>query len=314
MLKRCLPLCLMVVMASGDPGLAGPIPSPLQGVTISATVSKDAGTSIFTYQYRVFNPVANEGQILSADIEITRGLGDAVLSREGLLNGPRYMRHSSENAFQRVPMVPVGISGPDGWTSHLGFDTRTPPRGFAGWGSIDEPFRILPGQAREGFRLTSYGLPGIRAMRMQPDIDYDNLPAEFGNPEKARQLRDGLIFQARTVGPEPPPQAFVPLEFLNYLITLLHDSRLQGWVRKAEAHQELLEELRKAKRRLEANDPGGARKPLGEFLREVREEGCRGFQCNDDKALTSEAYALLFFNGQFVQAQLPRPPGAPDDD
>jgi hypothetical protein len=276
----------------------------LQGVTVSATVTKDAGTSIFTYQYRVFNPVTNEGQILSADIEITRGPGDAVLSREGLLNGPRYMRHSSEDAFQRVPMVPVGISGPEGWTSDLGFDNRTPPRGFAGWGSIDEPFRILPGQAREGFRLTSYGLPGIRAMRMQPDIDYDNLPAEFGNPENARQLRDSLIFSTKTVGPKAPPATFVPLEFLNHLISLLHDSRQQGWIKVDGVHQSLLAKLVAAKRKLEAGETQVAKDNLNAFLNAVRATSCLEFSCPGNKPETSEAYALLFFNGQYLWERL----------
>jgi hypothetical protein len=301
-------------VSQGNPVWSGPIPSPLQGVTVSAKVNKDDRTGIFTYQYRVFNPVTNDGQIWHLDIELSRSLADAVLSRDQLVSGPRYMRHSSEDAFQRVPMVPVGISGPHGWIYGLAFDDQTPPRGFASWGAIDDPSLILPGKALEGFQSTSYGLPGIRAAQVQPDIDFDVLPDEYSDPEKARQLRDSLIFHTWTVGPKAPPQNFVPIEFLNYVITLLHDSRQLGWVREAEEHQKLLKQILKAKRQLEANEPAKAAKGLKKFLKTVQKEGCQDFRCPKGKALTSEAYALLYFNGQYLWERIPKPPHEREDD
>ena len=295
---------LLVVGGLASSVWSGPIPSPLHGVNISTTVRKDRGTKIFTYQYRVVNPPTNDGQIWSVDIEITREPGEAVLTGEGLVNGPRYMRHSSENAIQRVPMVPVGISEPEGWISILGFDGGTPPRGLAGWGS-NEVSRIPPGQTLEGFQLTSYGLPGIRAAQIQPDIDYDNLPDEFAEDlEKNRALRDSLIFHTRTVGPEAPPATFVPLEFLNYLITLVHDSRQQGWITRDGAKTSLLAKLTNAKRKLEAGDTKVTKNMLKGFLNEVEATSCQEFDCPGNKPLTSEAYALLFFNGQFLWERL----------
>jgi hypothetical protein len=163
--------------------------------------------------------------------------------------------------------------------------------------------------------MTSRGLPGIRAITIEPKFKQTPVPeATDENVERLKAIKRAITVTLKTIGPTAPPQPFVAIEFLNYLITLVHDSRQQGWIRKNEEYQELLQELRKAKRRLEANDPGGARRPLGEFLEEVREEGCRTFQCGYDKALTSEAYALLFFNGQFLRAQLPKPPRDRDDD
>lgn len=297
-------ICLLMVACRENPVWSGPIPSPLQGVTVSTTVSKDGQTGIFTYRYRIFNPDINDGKIFSIDIEVGRGHNDAILSREGLVNGPRYMRHSSEDAFQRVPMVPVGVFGPEGWTSDLGFDAQTPPRGFAGWGSIDDPFMILPGRALEGFQLSSYGLPGIRMVRILPDIDWDNVPEEFSDPEKARELRDGLIYGTKTVGPQAPPQDFVPIEFLNYLISLLHDSRQLGWINVDGTHQSLLAKLLQAKRALEIGQTGVAKNTLNAFLNEVRAVSCPEFACPGNKPLTSEGYALLFFNGQFLWERL----------
>jgi hypothetical protein len=305
MLRRGISVCLLVVVTWGNPVLAGPIPSPLQGVTISAAVTKDTGTGIFTYRYRVLNPVTNDGQVKSVDIEVTRGPADAVLSQDGLVNGPRYARHSSEAAFQEVPMVPVGLTAPEGWLSGLRIDRERPSYGSAGWGSMDEPFRILPGHTLQGFQLTSYGLPGIRATEILPDIDIENLPEEFDeNPEAIRQLRQSLTFHTKTVAPKAPPATFVPIEFLNYLITLVHDSRQIGWITRDGAKTSLLAKLTNAKRKLEVGDAKVTKNILKAFLNEVEATSCQEFECPGNKPLTSEAYALLFFNGQFLWERL----------
>jgi hypothetical protein len=276
-------------------------PSLLQGVAISTTVSKDTSTSIFVFRYQVFNPAANEGQIRSIRIEISRSANEAVLGQEGLTNGPEYARHSSEDAFQRVPMVPVGIDGPQGWTLGLGFDNQVPPRGFAGWGSIDQPFRILPGQTREGFQLTSYGLPGIRHVEIRPGVEPPEGLTEW---EELNAFYEQFTFRTKSVGPKAPPQSFVAIDFLNYLITLVHDSRQQGWIKVDGVKQSLLAKLINAKRKLEAGDTKVTKNMLKAFLNEVQATSCQEFECPGKKPLTSEAYALLFFNGQFLWERL----------
>jgi len=309
-MRRAVPITAVAAIivtslsAHTSPSRGGPIPRPLQGVVISASVSK-AGDGLFTYRYRVANPASNDGQIRSLDIEIIRARTEAVLGRDGLINGPRYSSFGSEDAFRRVPMVPVGITGPDNWVYGLGFDDRNPPRAFTGWGSLDEPFRILPGHSLEGFQLTSPGLPGVRTTTVQSGIDYDNLPEEYSDEAKARELRDGLIFVTVSVGPKAPPQDFVPIEFLNYLISLLHQSRQIGWVTRDGAQQSLLAKLVEAKRKLEEGNGKVAKNLLNAFLNEVRAGSCQQFTCPANKPLTSEAYALLFFNGQYLVERLP---------
>ena len=242
---------------------------------------------------------------MSLQIEITRTRREAILARGSLVNGPYYTRYGSEDAFRRVLMVPVGITGPDNWAYGLGFDDRDPPRAFADWGSIDEPFRILPGHALDGFQLTSPGLPAIRTTEIEPGIDYDNLPEEYSDEAKARQLRDSLIYVTVSVGPKAPPQDFVPIEFLNYLISLLHQSRANGWVTRDGAQQSLLTKLVDAKHKLEEGNGKVAKNILNAFLNEVRAGSCQQFTCPGNKPLTSEAYALLFFNGQYLFERLP---------
>ncbi|MCI0372834.1 MAG: hypothetical protein L0214_15985, partial [candidate division NC10 bacterium] len=97
---------------------------------------------------------------------------------------------------------------------------------------------------------------------------------------------------------------FVPLEFLNYLITLVHDSRQLGWIKVDGVHQSLLAKLIAAKRKLEAGDTQGAKDNVNAFLNAVRATSCLEVSCPGNKPETSEAYALLSFNGQFLWERL----------
>ncbi len=298
---------LMLLMAGSPSSLvhgAGPIPSPFRGVTVAAVVRKDERTGIFTYLYRVSNPMINDGLIWSIGIEITQGPNDEVLSPTGLVNGPLSAAIISELAHREVPMVPVGMEGPPEWLLALVVDDHVPPRGLARWDVFHNAEPIRPGQNLDGFRLTSYGLPAIRIVKIQPLIDYDNLPDEFADAQKARQLRDSLIFFTKTVGPKAPPKNFVPLEFLNYLITLVRDSRQLGWIKVDGVQQSLQAKLINAKRKLEAGEPAVAKNMLNAFLHEVQGASCPEFSCPGNKPLTSEALALLFFNGQFLVERL----------
>lgn len=285
---------------------SGPIPSPLQGVTIATRVSHDRRTGVFMFDSRVTNPAVNNGEIRMIALDLSRGPSDAVLSRAGLVNGPRYLLNLSEDAFQQIPMVPVGISAPEGWAPALGSTRGDAPRGLAIWGTLTKTSRIIPGQTRDGYRLTSYGLPGIRTVEIRPDIDWDNLPDEFfGDADRSRALEESLLFRTSSVGPKAPPQNFVALDFLNYLISLVFDSRQMGWIKVDGVEQSLLAKLTATKRKLEAGDTGVAKNILNAFLNEVRATSCQEFTCPGNKPLTSEAFALLFFNGQFLSDRLP---------
>ncbi|PYM04788.1 MAG: hypothetical protein DMD82_13355, partial [Candidatus Rokuibacteriota bacterium] len=143
----------------------------------------------------------------------------------------------SDNALQHAPMVPVGVRGPEGRTSALAYDAATPPHGLASWGSLDDRISIPPGRSQGDFRLVSYGLPAIRDVRAEPDV---TPPPDLADWAALDAFYQQFVFRGRTVGPKAPPQTFVALEFLNYLISLLHDGRQISWIREAEEEKELL--------------------------------------------------------------------------
>jgi len=66
-----------------------------------------------------------------------------------------------------------------------------------------------------------------------------------------------------------------------------------------------LAKLLEAKRALEKGQATVAKNTLNAFLNEVKAVSCQEFNCPGNKPLTSEAYALLYFNGQFLLERLP---------
>lgn len=299
-------LSVFVLIASCSSTHAATVPTPLKAVALSATVGSNDRNGLFTYRYRVTNPGINDGAIRSLTVELTRTPGDLTLNREGLTNGAGYMTFGSADTFARVPTVPVGITGPDGWLLSLSVGGRPTSRSFARWGSPDALLNVAPGRNQDGYQLVSYGLPGIRKAEIQRAIDFDSLPDEYyDDPDLAIALQENLVFHTKTVGPKAPPATFVPLDFLDYLIALLHDSRQNGWVKVEGVHRSLLAKLLAAKRALEASRVEPASGELGAFAREVEAVSCLDFRCPGNRALSSEAFALLYYNARYLLDRLP---------
>jgi hypothetical protein len=66
----------------------------------------------------------------------------------------------------------------------------------------------------------------------------------------------------------------------------------------------MLMKLRETKRRLEADDRPGADNSLKAFIAEVAGVSCEDVSCHGNHPSTSEAYALLYFNGKHVSDRL----------
>ena len=281
--------------------LPGEVLPKLENVHVKARVT-GAPSGVFTYAYSITNPKSNMGEIWLLGIDIRKPADSVDLSSEGITNGPRFLTHSSALVLSTIqaPLVPVGLFSPPGWTSGITI------RGTAGWGSSDDASMIQPGESLSGLEITSRGLPGIRPISVEPF--FRQTPVDEATPENTERIKAieaAIVVTLATVGPTAPPRDFVPIEFLNYLITLVHDSRQAGWIREDGVRQSLLAKLLNAKRKLEAGDTKVTKNVLNAFLNEVRATSCQDFTCPGNKPLTSEAYALLFFNGQFLLERLP---------
>lgn len=223
-----------------------------------------------------------------------------------------YLVENGRGAPQFLIRFAVQVSTPSGpdltQLSPVAWEGRGRIAGttFYSWTTFSEPRGLAPGTSAMGFRLVNApGLPAITRFLAWNDVE----PPSFTEGQAPDSCEgDDLLensFKGVTIGPAPPPQSFVPIEFLSYVITLLHDSRRLGWITVDGVHQSLLAKLLAAKRKLEAGEPGAAGNILHAFLNEVRAVSCPEFACPGNKPLTSEAYALLFFNGQFLRERLP---------
>lgn len=282
------------------------LPTPIKNVTVRSYAACDSGTGLYSYRYSIYNPPSN-GLIDIIQIDIRKPTSAIELSSEGLIverginiNSNTVLYHTfNEEVAQMQPekeVVPVGVKiGDRNWGGAV------TAMGTVMWGG-SETTLIMPGQTLGGFTITSYGLPGIRDGMVEPDIDYDNLPDEYwGNVELTKQLQDSLVYHIKTIGPTAPPADFKPADFLTSIINMKHDAYNLGWIKNEGTLKSLDAKLENAKKDIEKGNIKSAKNTLKAFINEVEAQGCESYEnCPDGKHLTSEAYALLKYNAQYL--------------
>ncbi|MHB1686681.1 MAG: hypothetical protein ACYCVH_04815 [Ignavibacteriaceae bacterium] len=174
---------------------------------------------------------------------------------------------------------------------------------------------INPGQSDSNFVYkTTHGLPTISNYYVR---GHNGDPMGLGGLE---WYKDVLTNSAHgyTLGAADPPSPFVPLDFLDTLISYKHQCVTLGWLKDKPQHgkdedddkanEGIIERLNKAKTSLVKGDSVKARQELERFVKEVeqlyhknKEEGER----RGVPVLTSEGYALLKYNAEYLIDRLP---------
>ncbi|MFL5813214.1 MAG: hypothetical protein ACJ763_06525 [Bdellovibrionia bacterium] len=241
--------------------------------SINASVLSDSSSGLYTYSFKVSN------------------LAGAVQMLQEI-----YISH---------PSAVSQASAPADWQSG---EYRN--KGVWGWvktkGSIHG---ISAGQSVSGFSFKSTGIPGIvdakfagerREEFTTPGDDatadvaasferiYANLKTQY--PDKF-----GKQVALKTIGPVDPPAAFNAQSVIKNLITLVNQSRSQSWIDNDGIANSLLAKLNTALSKA-VSDPKAAKNVLSAFLNDV--------QAQNGKHLSSESYALLYFNGKYLLDRL----------
>ncbi len=273
-------------------------PSPLRNLKLGVVV-KAKSSDIYTYEYSIANPAANDGKISSVDIFLGQNKeSDVGSSNESRQHCSSYFRASSTDALKSGTVTGVGSTAPPNWTCGYGklagFDN-----GSYGWGAKDVSYMISPGKSQSGFSLISSGLPSIREVLIEPWIDLDQLPSEYDeNAEKTEALESKVRWIGKTIGPKAPPKIFVPTNFLEYLISLKDQSISLGWISGKELERDLNKIFAVAKKHLGPCDQRKLKAAIGELIEKAKDEKkCKG--------LSSEGRALLLYNSKYFLAQLP---------
>lgn len=268
-------------------------PAPLEPPKISVTVSFDAAKKQFKYAYEFGNPQKGTSAIDSIAIFIGFDASkEEALSSEDLEKcRPNF--HSSFNFVnKRLPVIPVGATAQKGWDCDYAALSGSSSGSYR-WSAENSEAEIRPGSTGMGFGLISYGLPGLREILLEPDIDVDALPEEYDeNEEKTDQLHERVKWSGITIGPKAPPKKFVPSEFLTYILSLEEESVKQSWVSDPEFCKSLEAKLRNAQVKLDSGGKDAARGLLNAVMKElVAQKG---------KKINSTAFGLLYFNIQFL--------------
>ena len=193
---------------------------------------------------------------------------------------------------------------------------------------------ILPGE-RISFSFEARGLPGIGLFWAEGWAPWyftaeerDSLLRE-GYPESDLQLSDDNSFKGVTVVRRSPPEPFVPRIFVDTLLSYTRQSAEFGWLgnqrdndcdqdeRPGDGIVKNIElRLQKAKRELTRGDSVQTRKELEKLLQKVERIWKRsqehekkhkrdGWERKENVIMTSEAYALLKYNTEYLIDRLP---------
>mgnify|MGYP001559612904 CR=1 FL=1 len=283
------------------------VPATKVDPTLNVRVSSSAETA--RYSYTLSNGHAGRQRLLSFRIKVPDNLILQVLS-------PNSQWRSR----------PAGVIS--GWYwGHTLVDSTGAATAYNG---------IPPDSVVEGFSLLSMGLPTLTLAYFQGFTGAMNFesepPAEVHEILKPLESFPANYVSRKTIGPSyaPSPNPFIHLAFLDTIISYTRQSAELGWLGRDRDNdcdsderpedgivRNIEKRLNKAKRELERRDSVLARRELEKLVAKVErlwkrsednEEGKHGKdrknwwrRDKDDRVvITSEAYALLKFNTEYL--------------
>ncbi|MEX1277268.1 MAG: hypothetical protein WEB62_10335 [Bacteroidota bacterium] len=271
----------------------------LRDIGVVPAVSFDQSNKMFFYSYTLTNESSNKGDLWIFDIDISILQNSLLYDTTGLRFNSSFIEGHFRRRYPALDgkVVPVGVPRlPRFWSALYGNDLMV---------SLSADTLLLrPGETVSALVVMSRGLPGIRKFVVRPDFNEDLL---FPNIEDTTStltfaqmdsIREAGNFYGMTVGPSAPPMSFSPLAWVDTLISYKHRAFALGWIKNQGIVQSLDAKLENAKAQLQRGNKTSARNILQTVINEVEALNDQGNQ------LTSEAYALLKYNAEFLLSKL----------
>ncbi len=289
---------------------------PRLDLAVKCFVKVDDTAGIFGYGYSISNLADSRGCLDEFDIDISCPPLGVELSNEGLVDSKHVWRTPLGNP-QAQKVIPVGIpilpsSGEytSTWWAAFGVD------GSISWTSPYGMFRVSPGTTLDSVVVTSHGIPSLRRFVASPsynpkpaveitpeneDSVYMNTPEPTAEQDSAEvALEDSIKVRGWTIGPTAPPLNFDGSSWLDTLTSYTTQSRSLGWIKDQARADKYSGYFASAKTSLQQNNTGAARSTLQQVVQQVN--------IDSTSSLTSEAYALIRYNTEYLLAQIPVPP------
>lgn len=253
-------------------------------LAVSGQISKDQGEGGFSYTYGVKSDSKSEQDVWVFQIILP---GENIILNTNTPSG-------------------WGGAGWSGKPTKYSHRREIKPPYWIAWTAPET--NLKPSGGASGFMFqTSYGLPGI--------VDY------YAEGESIARCPEGMAVDfipgyhdltpygpgivGKTIGPTAPPADFKPLDFLNYIIDLKHQSTFLGWIKNKGIENSLDAKLDNARKKIEQGNTQAAKGILNAFINEVEAQGCETYdKCPEGKHLTPEAHTLLKYNAQYLISNL----------
>jgi len=288
-------------------------PPRLSNVVVKCAVSRDPTTKILTYTYSLSNGHLSSGCIKDIEIDLTYAPNSVELSNRGLVDYPRYVNRTAFEVDSSLRVIPVGIPK---LPSFKGFKSAWfagfSVRGTVNWFRGNKKFKLEPGASLDSIVMTSRGIPGLRSFIVSPS--YNPVPPTIvtpGNEDSLRlharepseeeeaafkRLEDSIKVRGLTIAPIAPPLTFSALASIDTLISYKHQAFTLGWITNRGILNSLDQKLDNARKQLERANNKAAKNILQAFINEV--------DAQKDNHLSSEAYALLKYNAEYLVSKL----------
>jgi hypothetical protein len=187
------------------------------------------------------------------------------------------------------------IGNPDFWYPRVSFVWPN----ILMWSARDTIYDILPGGSLAGFSYKSDGLPTILNYY---GVGYYELPyVDEGEAPDESEIEGGGILEnsvkGYTLGPKDIDTPFIPTNFLDTLRNYTQRSLELGWIINQATADKYDSLFNTAKTLLEGNHIPYVESTLQTVLEEVDEDSSGN--------ITSEAYALLRYNTEYLLENLP---------
>ena len=292
---RILLLAVIVVLVTHYAEAQYPF---LRSVSLHTNVASLPGSMMLSYNFNVYNGTNSIGSVIRIEIDISSNPATVNNDTTGLSFTSAFVESYFRRSYPVVQgtIVPVGFSNsPIYWFGGL---TNSRLAAFRG----DSRQLVQPGQSLPGFGMTSRGLPSIRSFTARPYFDVDSLFQDMDDPNRTLTLaqedsiRESTAFLGYTVGPQAPPIRFRPLTFLDTLASYVNRSRAFGWITNQATTDKYANYFSSARSQLQSANVGAAIATLQTVLASAN--------ADSTSLLTSEAYALLRFNSQYLITQL----------
>jgi hypothetical protein len=277
----------------------------LYKVDSRCAINYEHGNKMFYYDYEFYNRPENKGNVLTIDIDISRDPNSIQYDTVGFVFKSKYTEQTFRRNFPKFASFIVAVGFPKVPEPYLKWTARLTPGRKASYTFSSDSIDLSPGTRIKDIVMMSKGLPGIRSFAVEPPFDVNDYFLEPGDTATAStyemdSIQYSVIYRGWIVGPIAPSMIFKPSEWIDTLLSFTTRSRDLGWITTQPIANKYLALFTSAKSSLQANNIGSARATLNSVLTVVNQDS--------SSTLSSEAYALLRYNTEYLLSKLPLPP------